>query len=153
MSPKRPARKKMKRRSFLDYLLGTSFAITGFGILGAIVRFIWPPHRVVGIQYTDRMLATTLDELKEGMAVRKIFNGRGVLIVRTASGITAVDIKCTHLKCNVRWDPERKIFVCPCHNGLFDQYGNVIAGPPPRPLRRVGVRVMGNAVYLVSREG
>jgi len=145
-------KRKMKRRAFLDYLLGTSFAVTGAGLFAAIVRFVWPPHRVVGIQYVDRMLVGTLDDLKDGGAIRKVFNGRGVLVVKTESGITAVDIKCTHLKCNVRWDEKRQIFVCPCHGGLFDAYGNVIAGPPPRPLRRIGVRVMGDSIYLVSRE-
>jgi menaquinol-cytochrome c reductase iron-sulfur subunit len=43
---------------------------------------------------------------------------------------------CTHLKCRVRWEDARRAFFCPCHDGLFDIDGNVISGPPPRPLDR-----------------
>jgi Rieske Fe-S protein len=32
-------------------------------------------------------------------------------------------------------------FRCPCHGGVFDAEGNVVEGPPPRPLDRVEVRV------------
>jgi Rieske Fe-S protein len=34
----------------------------------------------------------------------------------------------------VRWEEEEDVYVCPCHDGLFDIDGNVIAGPPPEPL-------------------
>jgi menaquinol-cytochrome c reductase iron-sulfur subunit len=48
---------------------------------------------------------------------------------------------CTHLGCRVRWIEERQQFFCPCHNGVFDRDGNVVSGPPPRPLDRYDVRV------------
>ncbi|MBI4771431.1 MAG: ubiquinol-cytochrome c reductase iron-sulfur subunit [Chloroflexi bacterium] len=48
---------------------------------------------------------------------------------------------CTHLGCRVRWVPERESFFCPCHNGVFDKDGNVISGPPPRPLDRFETKV------------
>ncbi len=150
MEKSRKRSRSVSRRDFLDYLLGGSFLITILGIFLAIVRFIWPPHRLVGIQYTDRLFVANLDDFLPGTAIRKVFNGRGILIVRTNSGFTAVDIKCTHQRCNVRWDSQRRVFVCPCHGGLFDAYGNVISGPPPRPLKRVGVKVLGNSVYLFS---
>ncbi len=41
---------------------------------------------------------------------------------------------CTHLACRVSWHPDIQNYVSPCHNGHFDIYGNVISGPPPRPL-------------------
>jgi Rieske Fe-S protein len=41
---------------------------------------------------------------------------------------------CTHLGCRVRWITEREQFLSPCHNGVFDKYGYVVSGPPPRPL-------------------
>jgi menaquinol-cytochrome c reductase iron-sulfur subunit len=48
---------------------------------------------------------------------------------------------CTHLACRVRWIEERQEFFCPCHNGVYDKQGNVVSGPPPRPLDRYEVRV------------
>jgi len=41
---------------------------------------------------------------------------------------------CTHLACNVIWQEEEEIFVCPCHSGRFDANGKNIAGPPTKPL-------------------
>ena len=41
---------------------------------------------------------------------------------------------CTHLGCRVTWHPEIKHYVSPCHDGHFDIAGNVVSGPPPRPL-------------------
>lgn len=41
---------------------------------------------------------------------------------------------CTHLGCRVNWHPDLQHYISPCHDGHFDIVGNVISGPPPRPL-------------------
>jgi len=41
---------------------------------------------------------------------------------------------CTHLGCRVTWHPDQKNYISPCHDGHFDIWGNVVSGPPPRPL-------------------
>ena len=43
-------------------------------------------------------------------------------------------INCTHLGCPVRWFKESKLFMCPCHGGVFYEDGAHASGPPPRPL-------------------
>ena len=48
---------------------------------------------------------------------------------------------CTHLACNVIWQPETGTFECPCHSGRFDASGRPIAGPPTRPLREMSYKV------------
>ena len=55
--------------------------------------------------------------------------------------VHALSATCTHLGCQVRWDAEATRFRCPCHGGVFDAHGNVIEGPPPRPLDRVEARL------------
>lgn len=58
---------------------------------------------------------------------------------------------CTHLGCRARWVADREEFFCPCHNGVFDKLGNVISGPPPRPLDRYQVEVQdGQLLILVN---
>lgn len=48
---------------------------------------------------------------------------------------------CTHLSCEVYWDAEARELICPCHNGRFEpDTGEVIAGPPPRPLPIIRLR-------------
>ena len=41
---------------------------------------------------------------------------------------------CTHLGCRVTWHPDLQHYISPCHDGHFDAIGNVVSGPPPRPL-------------------
>lgn len=44
--------------------------------------------------------------------------------------------KCTHLSCTVNWSEGDQVFLCPCHNAKFGKQGQVLDGPPPRPLDR-----------------
>ena len=55
---------------------------------------------------------------------------------------------CTHLACRVRWIPEKDSFFCPCHNGVFSKDGNVVAGPPPRPLDRFESKVEDGVIFI-----
>ncbi len=55
---------------------------------------------------------------------------------------------CTHLGCHIRWIAEQDHFFCPCHNGEFDKNGNVVSGPPPRPLTRYDVKVDNGELFV-----
>ncbi|HEY4688908.1 MAG TPA: ubiquinol-cytochrome c reductase iron-sulfur subunit [Anaerolineae bacterium] len=70
--------------------------------------------------------------------------------VRTDNGrdFVAMSNICTHLACRVRWIAERQEFFCPCHNGVYDKDGKVLAGPPPRPLDRYEVKVEDNQLFI-----
>jgi len=57
---------------------------------------------------------------------------------------------CTHLGCRVRWVDDRQEFFCPCHNGVFDKEGNVVSGPPPRPLDRFEVKVVNDQLMILG---
>ncbi len=57
---------------------------------------------------------------------------------------------CTHLGCRVRWIPDQSQFFCPCHNGIFDKDGNVVAGPPPKPLNKYEVKVENNQLLVLG---
>ena len=57
---------------------------------------------------------------------------------------------CTHLGCRVRWVDDQQQFFCPCHNGVFDKTGNVVSGPPPRPLDRYVVKIEGDKLFILG---
>ncbi|ACB76820.1 ubiquinol-cytochrome c reductase iron-sulfur subunit [Opitutus terrae] len=61
---------------------------------------------------------------------------------------TAFSAHCTHLGCPVRWMPGAKLFLCPCHGGVYYADGSVAAGPPPLPLFRYDVRVHEGEVQI-----
>lgn len=55
---------------------------------------------------------------------------------------------CTHLGCRVRWISDQEQFFCPCHNAVFSKTGEVVTGPPPRPLDQYTVKVEDNQIYI-----
>lgn len=60
---------------------------------------------------------------------------------------------CTHLACEVYWVPEENELICPCHNGRFEPTtGEVIAGPPPRPLPRIRLENRNGKIYALEQE-
>ncbi len=64
-----------------------------------------------------------------------------VFIDKQGDGLTAMSAVCSHLGCLVKWESNTNHFKCPCHGGTYDRAGNVVSGPPPRPLEKLHVRV------------
>lgn len=62
-----------------------------------------------------------------GFVIRQSEDPKDILILNS---------KCTHLGCTVNWKNEAHAFTCPCHDARFSMNGQVLAGPPPRPLDR-----------------
>jgi menaquinol-cytochrome c reductase iron-sulfur subunit len=60
----------------------------------------------------------------------------------------AFAINCAHLGCPVRWLPDARLFMCPCHGGVYYEDGSVAAGPPPHALSQYVVRVQGDEVQI-----
>jgi menaquinol-cytochrome c reductase iron-sulfur subunit len=60
---------------------------------------------------------------------------RVVYVVKSsATQLFVLSNTCTHMQCNVHWDPGLGQYLCPCHGGLYDITGANIGGPPPSPL-------------------
>jgi menaquinol-cytochrome c reductase iron-sulfur subunit len=66
----------------------------------------------------------------------------------TETEFLAFSVNCAHLGCPVRWMEEARLFMCPCHGGVYYEDGRVAAGPPPHPLTRYPVRVTGDDVEI-----
>ena len=63
----------------------------------------------------------------------------------------AISTRCAHLGCPVRFVAASSTFICPCHGGVYDFEGQVIGGPPVRPLDRFQTRVVADRVELGPR--
>jgi nitrite reductase/ring-hydroxylating ferredoxin subunit len=76
------------------------------------------------------------------------------ILVRTTDGAYhAYGQKCTHLSCPVYYSREHQRLECPCHEGAFDAgTGNVLYGPPPRPLDAVEVEVRDGQIWATGRK-
>ena len=64
---------------------------------------------------------------------------------------TAFAVNCTHLGCPVNWLESARLFLCPCHGGVYNVDGTVAGGPPPRPLLRYETRVRDGQVEILAR--
>ena len=60
---------------------------------------------------------------------------------------------CSHLGCQVNWVAESYQFVCPCHHGRYDINGQVVGGPPPRPLARLPIEIRGDKIVVLLGNG
>jgi nitrite reductase/ring-hydroxylating ferredoxin subunit len=59
--------------------------------------------------------------------------------------------KCTHLSCAVYYAREKNRLECPCHEGYFSvKNGDVLQGPPPRPLPRILLELRGENLFAVG---
>jgi menaquinol-cytochrome c reductase iron-sulfur subunit len=63
----------------------------------------------------------------------------------------AISSRCAHLGCPVRYFQAAGNFICPCHGGAYGFQGEVIGGPPVRPLDRFQTRVRNGQVEIGPR--
>jgi Rieske Fe-S protein len=103
----------------------------------------------------ERSLTTDRFGFRQVGYLRQLPVGHGELVERPTSGLPAIlvrlaedqlvgyDAICTHAKCVVGFDTDRRLIVCACHGAEFDpaRGAAVVAGPAPRPLPPVPVRV------------
>jgi menaquinol-cytochrome c reductase iron-sulfur subunit len=102
-----------------------------------------------------------VEQFKVGETVNVVFEDESPLpwagvTAKTAAWLRRVDekefvaftVNCAHLGCPVRWLPDARLFMCPCHGGVYYEDGRVAAGPPPHPLERYPVRVQDGIVEI-----
>lgn len=73
--------------------------------------------------------------------------------VRRGNGddFTIFALNCTHLGCPVSWLAGARLFLCPCHGGVYNGDGTVAGGPPPRSLFTYKSRVRNGRLEALSR--
>ncbi|WP_295618369.1 ubiquinol-cytochrome c reductase iron-sulfur subunit [Chamaesiphon sp. GL140_3_metabinner_50] len=62
--------------------------------------------------------------------------------------LIAVNPKCTHQGCDVKWVPGEKRYECPCHDSDFAADGKVLKGPATAPLATYPVKIVGTQVLV-----
>jgi menaquinol-cytochrome c reductase iron-sulfur subunit len=156
-------KKELSRRNFLQTAIWGIGGLIGIGFgVPAVAYVVGPSLKNQQVQTWMRLGSTSKVELgtptlftftiqtQTGWIVNSEEVSVYVLSTDGRSYIAMSNI-CTHLGCHIRWITEQNKFVCPCHNGVFDISGNVVSGPPPRPLTRYDVKVEnGNLFVLIG---
>ncbi len=150
------------RRRFLAGVIAFLGGVIAFMLGGGgAVYFLSPAWRGKKENWVEAGPET---DLPEGQPVKKEFiqrtidgwatnENRGtVWLLKDKGTLTAFNPHCTHLGCPYRWDPDKNLFLCPCHNGVYDKNGRVVSGPPPRPLDRYPMKVENGMITILPEE-
>ena len=136
------------RRSFVNWLLGTSAGAFVLSVLYPISRYLVPPPAGES-SAASVVVPVKADEIKPNTGQIFKFGSKPAILVRTAAGeLRAFTAVCTHLNCTVQYRPDLGEIWCACHNGHFDLNGHNVAGPPPRPLDPYVVNVRGTQIVV-----
>lgn len=128
MNPSSSDDNGVSRRGFFQLTLGWlagSFAVAATA--AAAVRFLVPN---VLYEPGQRFKAGKPDDYPDGSIT--FLEDERVFLVRQGNTFRCLSAVCTHLGCTVNRAGQG--YHCPCHGSVFNDQGNVVSGPAPRPL-------------------
>lgn len=144
----------VKRRTFLDVILGFGFVSTAVAFAYPVWRYLIPPAMAEAA--TTSVDVTKASTMEPDSAKLFKFGDHPAILVRTPDGtFRAFTAVCTHLGCTVQFRAGQSDIWCPCHNGVYDLYGHVVSGPPPHQLEEytVNLRGQGDQTEVVVSRG
>jgi len=135
----------MQRRRFVNWFLGLSSTALLGSVLYPVWRYMNPPD--VPEASTNRVEAGPTNDpelIDRGFKILE-FGTLPVILVRVADDdFRAFAGTCTHLDCIVEYQQAEKRIWCNCHNGEYSLQGEVVSGPPPKPLEAFDVDLVDN---------
>jgi nitrite reductase/ring-hydroxylating ferredoxin subunit len=136
-------KKPISRRRLIAYAwIGAAAIVIGELIFGTFA-FLWPRRK--GTKVETVFIVGKVTDFKVGEVIP--FRKERTFILRTEGGFLAMSAICPHLRCIVNWNEVLKKFECPCHGAKFNRNGEVLEGPPPRPLDLYKLQIVaGNVV-------
>ncbi len=136
----------MNRRRFLKMILAFLGSVTFFSFAFSFWKYLTalPSKTTAASQITIRK-----NEIASGDAMNIIYQDAPAIIInRPDKGFIALTLTCTHLGCVVEFNKSRQKLLCPCHAGTYDLEGNVISGPPPKPLTSIPLKIVGDSIII-----
>ena len=147
------------RRGFL-FKLGLALNALGAVLVGIpLVGYVFAPARRVGGQSWIKLgSVSTFPEGQTRLAVyenpfRVAWDGATAKVacwVRRIKGeeFQVFAINCAHLGCPVRWFAQSRLFMCPCHGGVYYEDGSRASGPPPRGLFQYEYEIRNGQLWV-----
>lgn len=136
------------RRDFLNYVIGAAMTVWAGLASVTFLRVVTPPaRRLDGTTELDWLGVGSISEFNE--TPRAVAYGDETVYVYSLNGsLAAYSATCPHVRCVVKWLPDRGVYRCPCHASAFDKAGKKLYGPSARGLWAQRVRVQGGRVLL-----
>jgi cytochrome b6-f complex iron-sulfur subunit len=124
------SKKPISRRRLIGYAwIAAGGVVVGELVFGTLA-FLWPSRKEE--KGEKIFIAGKATDFKVGQVV--YFRKEKTFLQRLEGGFLAFSAVCPHLRCIVNWNETLKEFECPCHGAKFNPNGEVLEGPPPRPL-------------------
>ena len=147
------------RRGFL-FKLGLALNAIGVALVGIpVIGYILAPARRLGGQSWIKLGSvetypagqTRLASYENPFRVE--WDGASAKVacwVRRIDGdrFQVFAVNCAHLGCPVRWFAQSKLFMCPCHGGVYYEDGSRASGPPPRGLYEYEYEVRNGQLWV-----
>lgn len=144
------AEEEVTRREFARYLvLGTgALAAANLGLAA------WTQLRRINHGTPQPIVALSSVPVGDTYLFRYPTKADPAVLLRVdESQVVAFSQQCTHLGCVVYFQPDEERWHCPCHEGNFEALsGDVISGPPTRPLGRIDVEVRSDGMIWALAE-
>jgi menaquinol-cytochrome c reductase iron-sulfur subunit len=148
------------RRQFLTKVGVALGGLSGVVLVGPVVGFllaplfrkppeIWRPVGPVSNFKVGETVEVTFEEASPLPWSGTTARAAAWLRRNGEQDFTVFTVQCTHLGCPVSWLSGAKLFMCPCHGGVYYPDGRVAAGPPPAALPIYPVRVRNGQVELM----
>ena len=150
-----------KRRSFLTY-----FSLASISSIFPVILAIFKQNQVSaeivkddisGFQSKDinkagqkKLTGFTVVGSVSDLDKNGYLQTKEVALVRNPTNpkqLIAVNPKCTHQGCDVKWAAGEKKYACPCHGASFDANGEVLNGPATKPLTAYQAKIVGTQVF------
>lgn len=151
------------RRRFFQWVTRAAAGLIGVSLAVPLVGYVIAPAFKRRVESWVDVAA--LDELSVGTPkqvdyVATVQDGyletktqKAVWAVKQADGqVTVFSPMCTHLGCGYHWAEGEQKFKCPCHGSVYDVTGQVVAGPAPRPLDTLPVRMENGRLLVMYKE-
>lgn len=140
----------MPRRNFLRSLVGLFAALWSILALYPIFRYLRPPGGLPSETDVVSVVVGSVGELPVGQGKNFQFGSIPGIVTHTPDDkFHAFNAICTHLGCTVQYRPDMSRIWCACHGGQYDPAtGEVLAGPPPRPLEELQVSVQEGKIIV-----
>ncbi len=137
-------KKPISRRRLIAYAWIVAGIVVAGELIGGVFAFLWPRRRRE--KEEKIFVAGKVSDFKIGEVVA--FRREKTFVIRLEGGFLAMSSICTHLHCIVNWNELTKRFECPCHGAKFNKEGEVLEGPPPRPLDIHNLEVAAGNVVI-----
>ena len=148
------------RRGFLKLATGLLTTLVGLmlsiPLVGSLVGPAWRSRKMKWSKVANvdslppgQPVSLTLADRIEDVYIQETVLYSAWAVKYSEAKVVVYSPICPHLGCKYNWNPQTEHFECPCHDSVFALDGKVLAGPAPRPLDTLPIKIQNGDLAVV----